>query len=51
MFGDVIGIAMDYAGGLPTHEVAHRIFAEAVDTIEIDAPPGTGLDLFFGDGA
>ena len=46
----MIGVAIDDAGLLPAHEMALRIFAEAVDAIEIGAPHGAVLDSLIADG-
>jgi hypothetical protein len=43
VFGDVVGIAILNAGGLPAHEMAHRVRAKTVDTVEISAPFIAGL--------
>src|SRR5580698_1035978 len=41
----MIGVAIDDAGLLPAHEMALRIFAEAVDAIEVGAPHGAVFDF------
>ena len=50
IFGNVIGVAIDDTGLLPAHEMALRIFAEAVDAIEVSAPHGAVLDALVADG-
>ena len=49
IFGNVIGVAIDDAGLLPAHEMTLRVFAKAVDAIEIGAPHGAVLDALVTD--
>src|SRR5579862_1200937 len=43
MFRHVVGIAIHHAGGLPAHEVPHRVRSQAVDAIQIRPPLGSRL--------
>lgn len=50
MFGNMIGVAILDAGRLPTHKTAFWIGSQAVDAVQVHAPPRAGLYGILGNG-
>ena len=50
MLGHMIRIAVHHTSRLPAHKMTLRVFAEAVNAIQIDAPFCASLDRLFADG-